>query len=73
MNTNAKAQGHNYTLPIIMMFLLFFIISFVTGLQNPMAEILKGQFSLTNAQAQLANGAVFLAYLFMGVPAGRML
>lgn len=63
----------NYTLPIIMMFLLFFIISFVTGLQNPMAEILKGQFSLSNAQAQLANAMVFLAYLFMGVPAGRML
>lgn len=70
---SSQNSGHNYTLPIIMMFLLFFIISFVTGLQNPMAEILKGQFSLSNAQAQLANGAVFLAYLFMGVPGGRML
>lgn len=70
---NSTTSRPNYTLPIIMMFLLFFIIAFVTGLQNPMAEILKGQFDLSNAQAQLANGMVFLAYLFMGVPAGRML
>lgn len=70
---NSNTTRPNYTLPIIMMFLLFFIISFVTGLQNPMAEILKGQFTLSNAQSQLANAMVFLAYLFMGVPAGTML
>ncbi len=70
---NSTTARPNYTLPIIMMFLLFFIISFVTGLQNPMAEILKGQFTLSNAQSQLANAMVFLAYLFMGVPAGTML
>ena len=71
MDTNQNKQ--NYALPIAMMFLLFFIISFVTGLQNPMAGILKDQFQLSGAMAQLANGAVFLAYLFMGIPAGKML
>ena len=71
MNTNQNKQS--YALPIMMMFLLFFIISFVTGLQNPMAGILKDQFHLSGAIAQLANGAVFLAYLFMGIPAGKML
>jgi FHS family L-fucose permease-like MFS transporter len=68
-----QKQSSNYLLPIIMMFLLFFIISFVTGLQNPMGDILKGQFELSNFQSQLANMAVFLAYLFMGIPAGKML
>lgn len=71
MRTHKTNQ--NYILPIIMMFLLFFIISFVTGLQNPMAGILKDQFALSNFQSQLANMAVFLAYLFMGIPAGKML
>ena len=71
MDTNQNKQS--YALPIAMMFLLFFIISFVTGLQNPMAGILKDQFKLSGAIAQLANGAVFLAYLFMGIPAGKML
>ena len=70
---DTSKSSSNYVLPMIMMFLLFFIISFVTGLQNPMADILKGQFQLSNAQSQLANGAVFLAYLFMGIPAGKML
>lgn len=70
---DTKPNKQNYALPIAMMFLLFFIISFVTGLQNPMAGILKEQFHLTGAIAQLANGAVFLAYLFMGIPAGKML
>ncbi|MFY8003292.1 MAG: MFS transporter, partial [Chitinophagaceae bacterium] len=66
-------SSKSHALPIAMMFLLFFIISFVTGLQNPMAGILKEQFQLSNFQSQLANMAVFLAYLFMGIPAGKML
>ena len=37
------------------------------------AGILKDQFSLAGWQAQLANLAVFLAYFFMGIPAGKML
>ncbi len=63
----------NYTLPIIMMFLLFFIISFVTGLQNPMGVIMKSQFTLSNFEAQFGNMSVFLAYLFMGIPSGILL
>ena len=35
MSTNQK----NYTLPIIMMVALFFMISFVTGLHNPFGVI----------------------------------
>ena len=38
MESTAKK---NYTLPIIMMVALFFMISFVTGLQNPFGIIVK--------------------------------
>ncbi|MEF9931210.1 MAG: MFS transporter, partial [Bacteroidales bacterium] len=38
----------NYALPIAMMFALFFMIAFVTGLQNPLGLIVKDQFSLDN-------------------------
>jgi FHS family L-fucose permease-like MFS transporter len=41
-------QKKNYVLPIAMMFALFFIISFVTGLQNPMGVIVKNQFGASN-------------------------
>lgn len=63
----------NYVLPIGMMFLLFFIISFVTGLQNPMGVIVKNQFGASNFMSQLGNAANFIAYAFMGIPAGILL
>ena len=69
---NSTSQK-NYTLPIIMMVALFFMISFVTGLQNPFGVIVKNQFQATNLMSQLGNAANFIAYAFMGVPAGMLL
>lgn len=66
-------QKKNYTLPIVMMFFLFAMISFVTGLANPMGVILKNQFDVPNWMSQLGNAANFIAYAFMGLPAGLML
>ncbi|MDE6266304.1 MAG: MFS transporter [Muribaculaceae bacterium] len=63
----------NYTLPIIVMFFLFAMISFVTGFQNPFGVILKDQLQLSNFQSQLGNAANFIAYAFMGLPAGIIL
>ena len=68
-----KAEQKNYTLPIIMMFALFFMIAFVTGLQNPLGVIVKEQFKLADWQTQLGNAANFIAYAFMGYPAGLLL
>lgn len=70
MTTNQKP---NYTLPIIVMFFLFAMISFVTGFQNPFGVILKEQLSLNSLQSQLGNAANFIAYAFMGLPAGMIL
>lgn len=60
-------------LAIAIMFFLFAMISFVTGLQNPMGVIVKSQFEATNAMSQLGNLANFIAYAFMGLPAGFVL
>ena len=49
------------------------MISFVTGLQNPMGIIVKAQFGASNAMAQLGNLANFIAYAFLGLPAGFIL
>ncbi|MFI3286410.1 MAG: MFS transporter [Rikenellaceae bacterium] len=69
--TNSSKQ--NYALPIAMMFALFFMISFVTGLQNPFGVIVKDQFQASNFMSQLGNAANFIAYAFMGIPAGILL
>jgi Fucose permease len=49
------------------------MIAFVTGLQNPMGVIIKSQFTLSNLQSQFGNFANFIAYAFMGIPAGLLL
>ena len=61
------------TLPIIMMIALFFMIAFVTGLQNPFGVIAKSQFNASNLMSQLGNFANFIAYACMGIPAGLIL
>ena len=63
----------SYALTIAMMFCLFAMISFVTGFQNPFGVIVKNQFGVSNFMSQLGNFANFIAYAFMGIPAGVML
>ncbi len=67
----SKKNGN--VLAIGIMFFLFAMISFVTGLQNPMGIIAKAQFGATNFMSQLGNAANFIAYAFMGLPAGLIL
>jgi len=69
MNNEKKS----YVLPIAMMFALFAMISFVTGLSNPLGVIVKNQDGIQNWMSQLGNFANFFAYLFMGLPAGIIL
>ena len=68
-----KIEKKSYALPIAMMFALFFMISFVTGLPSPMGVIVAKQFGASNFQSQLGFLAKFIAYAFMGRPAGMML
>jgi FHS family L-fucose permease-like MFS transporter len=68
-----NAEKKNYALPIAMMFALFFMISFVTGLPSPMGVIVAKQFGASNFESQLGFLANFLAYAFMGIPAGLMI
>lgn len=66
-------QRKNYALPIVMMILLFGMISFVTNLAAPMGVVVKSQFQASNFLGMLGNFANFLAYAFMGIPAGKLL
>ena len=66
-------QSKNYALPIVMMILLFGMISFVTNLAAPMGVVVKSQFDVGNFLGMLGNFANFLAYAFMGIPAGKLL
>ncbi len=58
---------------IIVMIILFGMISFVTGLGGPFANVLKEQFDAPNWMSQLGTFCNFLAYAFMGIPSGMLL
>ncbi len=68
----AKQQKSN-VLAIAVMFLLFFMIAFVTNFAGSMGVIVKNQFGASNAMAQLGTLANFIAYACMGIPAGIIL
>ncbi len=55
---------------IVAMFLLFAMISFVTNLAAPLGTIWKNNYDWSGMVGNFMN---FLAYLFMGIPAGKML
>lgn len=67
------SYNKKYALPIAMMFALFFMIAFVTGLTSPMGGIVANQFGASNFLSQLGFFTNFIAYAFMGVPAGILL
>jgi len=66
-------KNKSYALPIAMMFALFFMVAFVTGLPAPFGVIVKNQFGASDTMATLGFFANFIAYAFMGIPAGILL
>lgn len=69
MSNNPKSN----ILPIVVMFLLFFMIAFVTNFAGSMGVIVKNQFGASNAMSQLGTLANFIAYACMGIPGGIIL
>ena len=69
--TETKKQ--NFTIPIIVMFALFFMIAFVTNLAGSMGVVVTNQFGASKALSQLGTLANFIAYACMGIPAGIIL
>ena len=68
MSTDQKNKGK--IIAIIAMMFLFAMIAFVTNLAAPFGLIWGNQYSWAGMMGNMMN---FLAYLFMGVPAGTML
>ena len=69
-----QQKGTNWVAVITMMF-IYGMISFVTNLAAPMGNVWKYQPGIdgSNMLGMMGNMMNFLAYVFMGIPAGRML
>ena len=73
MENQTKQNGS--IIAIITMMFLYAMISFVTNLAAPIGVIWKNAFAggSANTVGMLGNAMNFLAYLFMGIPAGKLL
>ena len=71
--SNQKQNGS--AIAIVTMFFLYAMISFVTNLGAPIGVIWKNQPEIggSNVLGIMGNFMNFFAYLFMGIPAGKML
>ena len=63
-------QNKSNVVAIITMFFMFAMISFVTNMAAPFGNIWKIHYEWSGMLGNMMN---FLAYLFMGIPAGKML
>src|SRR5665213_3270919 len=60
----------NYTIPLILMLLLYFGIGFITAMNDILVPHFKDLFQLTNFMALLVQMAFFGAYFVMSLPSG---
>lgn len=68
-----KSSSNGRLIAIIAMFFLFAMISFVTNLAAPIGTIWGYKFEGNSMLGMMGNMMNFLAYLFMGIPAGNLL
>ena len=71
METNAK--NNTRVVAIVVMFFIFAMISFVTNLAAPIGTNWGYKFEGNSMLGMMGNMMNFLAYLFMGIPAGNLL
>ena len=69
----AKSNSNGRLIAIIAMFFLFAMISFVTNLAAPIGTIWGFKFAGNSVLGMMGTMMNFLAYLFMGIPAGNLL
>ena len=71
----SKQQQNGSIIAIVTMMFLYAMISFVTNLGAPIGVIWKNQPEIggSNVLGIMGNFMNFFAYLFMGIPAGKML
>ncbi|MBQ7461319.1 MAG: MFS transporter [Bacteroidaceae bacterium] len=66
----AQKKSNSNIVAIVTMCFIFAMISFVTNMAAPFGNIWKGQYEWAGMMGNMMN---FAAYLFMGIPAGKML
>ena len=67
-----ESKKNNYLFPLIVMASLFFLIGFITTMNNSLIDYLKDAFNLNEVEKQLPNTFFYGAYIF-SIPVGYLL
>src|SRR5690606_23839043 len=67
-----EQSGVNYTPALITMAVLYFMMGFITCLNDTLVPFFKSGFELNYAQSSLVQFYFFLTYGLMSIPAGRL-
>jgi len=67
-----ESKKNNYLFPLIVMASLFFLIGFITTMNNSLINYLKDAFNLNEVEKQLPNTFFYGAYIF-SIPVGYLL
>lgn len=66
-------SSENYTLPLAVVTLLFFMWGFLTALNDILVPHLKAVFDLSYTQVMLVQFTFFTAYFILSLPAGKLI
>lgn len=66
-------ENKNYTGPLIIIGLLFFVFGFVTWVNGTLISFFKTAFGLSNANSYLVTFAFFISYTVMAIPSSYVL
>lgn len=72
VNKSSNITDHNYTPALISLAVLYFMMGFITCLNDTLVPFFKNGFTLSYAQSSLVQFYFFLTYGLMSVPAGRI-
>jgi len=72
MTGTGDAQGRCYTPALVVLAILYFMMGFITCLNDTLVPFFKTGFTLSYAQSALVQFYFFLTYAVMSVPAGRI-
>lgn len=70
---NSESSGQSYGVALYSLMLLFFMMGFITCLNDILIPYLKAIFTLSYAQANLINLCFFGAYFVMSIPSGYII
>jgi MFS transporter, FHS family, L-fucose permease len=73
VSSGQPQEQANYTPALIALTVLFFMMGFITCLNDTLIPTLKNAFNLNYTQAMFVQTAYFMAYLFMSIPSGKII